>query len=277
MSLWHQTASNVALGNHTLRGYRRGGYWMFRWHEDQIKAGDEIKRGWSKSICIGPCEGPGAFTEKEARRLAWENHLSRLDHNNRTPQSVLTVREFVDKKFLPDHVAYKKHGGKEYYGSQLPFVLDGVPDKKRSRGGKTRFKSGEEPPSVTRRHGIGGMRLRDVQREDVQRLVGTMLVRGYSVQSAKHVKTVVSAIYTHAGREGWFNGPNPAKFVNLPEMERATAHALSFPAGRGPPPAIAEIGPAHDVLGGDDQHERCGDLRAEVEENQSQRRADHHG
>ena len=183
----------------------------------------------------------------------------------------------MDKKFLPDHVAYKKHGGKEYYGSQLPFVLDGVPDKKRSRGGKTRFKSGEEPPSVTRRHGIGGMRLRDVQREDVQRLVGTMLVRGYSVQSAKHVKTVVSAIYTHAGREGWFNGPNPAKFVNLPEMERATAHALSFPAGRGPPPAIAEIGPAHDVLGGDDQHERCGDLRAEVEENQSQRRADHHG
>jgi len=81
---------------------------------------------------------------------------------------------------------------------------------------------------VIRQHGIGGKRLRDIQREDVQRPVGTMLLRGYSTQSAKHVKTVVSAIFTHAGREGWFSGSNPAKFVNLPEMERATAHALSF-------------------------------------------------
>ena len=151
---------------------------MLRWHEDHITASGETKRGWSRSICIGPCEGLGAFTKKEAQRVAWENHLSRLDHNNRTPQSILTVREFVERKFLPDHVAYKKHGGKEYYASQLPFVLDGVPDKKLARGGKTRFKSGEEPPSVTRRHGIGEKRLRDVQREDVQRLVGMMLLRG---------------------------------------------------------------------------------------------------
>jgi hypothetical protein len=158
--------------------FRSGGYWMLRWHEDHIKAGRETKRGWSNSICIGPCKGAGALTEKEARRIAWENHLSRLDHNNRTPQSILTVREFVERKFLPDHVAYKKHGGQEYYESQPPFVLDGVPDKKLSRGGKTRFKPGEEPPSVARRYGIGGMRLRDVQREDLQRLVGAMVQRG---------------------------------------------------------------------------------------------------
>src|SRR5271156_6330430 len=208
--------------------YRSGGQWMLRWHEDHIKANGEPKRGWSRSICIGPCHGPGRFTEKEARRLAWENHLSRLDQNNRTPQSIMTVREFVERKFLPEHVAYKKHGGQEYYRSQLPFVLDGVPDRKLARGGKTRFKPGEKPPPIPRRFGIGQMRLRDVQREDLQRLVGTMLVRGYSVQAAKHVKTVASAIYTHAEQEGWFTGPNPAKFVKLPEMTRATPHALCF-------------------------------------------------
>jgi integrase len=208
--------------------YRSGGYWMLRWHEDQIKANGETKRGWSRSVCIGPCEGPGAFTQKEAQRLAWENHLSRLDQNNRTPQSIMTVREFVERKFLPDHVTYKKHGGQEHYRSQLPFVLDGVPDKKIARGGETRFKAGEEPPFIRRTLGIGDIRLRDVQREDLQRLVGTMLLRGYSTQSAKHVKTVASAIYTHAQQEGWFNGSNPAKFVKLPEMERATPHALSF-------------------------------------------------
>jgi len=54
-----------------------------------------------------------------------------------------------------------------------------------------------------------------------------MLSRGYSTQSAKHVKTA-SAIFTHAQQEDWFSGPNPAKFVKLPEMKRATGHALSF-------------------------------------------------
>lgn len=140
----------------------------------------------------------------------------------------MTVREFVELKFLPEHVAYKKHGGQEYYRSQLPFVLDGVPDRKLARGGITRFKPGEKPPPIPRRYGIGQVRLRDVLREDLQRLVGTMLLRGYSVQAAKHVKTVASAVYTHAEQEGWFTGPNPAKFVKLPEMMRATPHALCF-------------------------------------------------
>src|SRR5436190_22577265 len=72
--------------------YRRGGHWMLRWHEDHITANGETKRGWSRSVCIGPAEGLNAFTKKEAQRIAWENHLSRLDHNNRTPQSILTVR-----------------------------------------------------------------------------------------------------------------------------------------------------------------------------------------
>src|SRR5260370_6520196 len=171
---------------------------MLRWHEDHINEDGECKGGWSKSVCIGPGEGPAAFTKKQAQRLAWENFLSRLDQNNRTPQSIMTLRQFVERKFLPEHVAYKKHAGKEHYRSQLPFVIEGVPDKKRARGGKTRFQPGQEPPPVSRQFGIGDMRLRDVRREDIQRLVGTMLVRGYSVQAAKHVKTAVSAIYTHA-------------------------------------------------------------------------------
>lgn len=76
--------------------YRSGGHWMLRWHEDHINADGQFKRGWSKSVCIGPCEGPGAFTDKEARRLAGVNFLSRLDQNNRTPQSIMTVRQFVE-------------------------------------------------------------------------------------------------------------------------------------------------------------------------------------
>ena len=208
--------------------YRSGGYWLLRWHEDQIKVNGEVKRGWSRSVTIGPTEGPGALTEKQAQRFSWENFLSRLDQNNRTPQSVMTAREYVDRKFLTEHVAYLRRAGRDHYQSQIPFVVDGVPDRKGKRGGKTIFKAGEEPPAILRRFGIGDIRLRDVQREDVQRLVGTMRLRGYGTQSLKHVKTVVSAIYTHAEQSGYFTGTNLAKFVKLPEMKRATPHALTL-------------------------------------------------
>jgi integrase len=226
----HLTGEDMARRRLQQKGEltNSGSYWRLRWHEDHIDADGEVKRGWSKSVCIGPSDGPGGFTEKQARRFAWDNFLSRLDQNNRTPQSIMTVRQFVDRKFVPEHVVYLKRSGKAHYESQLPFVLDGVPDKKRGRGGKTRFKPGEEKPKVTRRFGIGDMRLRDVRREDAQRLVGTMLDRGYSTQAAKHVKTVISAIYTHAIEEDWFSGRNPAQGVRLPEMVRATGHALSF-------------------------------------------------
>ena len=38
-----------------------------------------------------------------------------------------------------------------------------------------------------------------------------MLGKSYSVQTVKHVRTTVSAIFTHAKRLGWHTGDNPAK------------------------------------------------------------------
>ena len=49
--------------------YCSGGYWMLRWHEDQIKIDGTFKRGWSRSVCIGPCAEPGALRRK--RRIGW--------------------------------------------------------------------------------------------------------------------------------------------------------------------------------------------------------------
>ena len=123
------------------------------------------------------------------------------------------------------------------------------------------------------------MRLRDVEREDAQRLVGTMLDRGYSVQAAKHVKTVISAIYTHALEEDWFTGKNPAQGVKLPEMVRATGHALafttSFPGSLFGPDRMA--GELMVFLAFDDRHEHRRDLRAEMEASESYCEPDHHG
>jgi len=75
---------------------------------------------------------------------------------------------------------------------------------------------------------LRNFRLKDITAADIQKLVSSMLLRKYSVQTVKHVRTVVSAIFTHAKRLGWHSGDNPAKLVRLPEMIRREAHALSF-------------------------------------------------
>jgi integrase len=206
--------------------YKQGGWWKLRWREDQRKADGDVDYAWSKPVIIGPCVGPKAFTKPEARRICWDNFLSRLDQNMRTPQSVMTVAEFVERCFTPEHVqVILKPAGQKHYESMLPWALGGVPVKRRSFKG---HKKGQELPEIPRVCGLGKMRLRDVEYSDVQKLVSEAIRRGYSVQTADHVRNCVSAIFTHAEKKGWYTGRNPAHFVKLPEMTRRPARALTF-------------------------------------------------
>jgi integrase len=180
--------------------FDQGGMWKLRWHEDKIGPDGELLRGWSRAVHIGPSAGPGKLTEKEARRLGWENFLSKLDAGVCAPHSAVTIGNFVEQQFLPDHVALLKRSGRSHYESMLKHVLPA----------------------------LHNLRLKDITAADIQKLVSAMLAKGYSVQTVKHVRTVVSAILTHAKRLGWHTGDNPASLVRLPEMVRKQAHALSF-------------------------------------------------
>jgi integrase len=180
--------------------FDQGGMWKLRWHEDKITPGGELTRGWSRAVHLGPSDGVGKLTEKEARRLGWENFLSKIDAGVCAPHSAVTIGNFVDQRFLPDHVALLKRSGRSHYESMLKHVL----------------------PTLR------NFRLKDITAAHIQKLVSSMLLKNYSVQTVKHVRTVVSAIFTHAKRLGWHTGDNPAKLVRLPEMIRREAHALSF-------------------------------------------------
>src|SRR2546427_6708319 len=142
--------------------FDQGGMWKLRWHEDKIGPNGEFTRGWSRAVHIGPSAGPGKLTEKEARRLGWENFLSKLDAGVCAPHSAVTIGNFVEHRFLPDHVALLKRSGRAHYDSMLKHVL----------------------PSLQQ------LRLKDVTPADIQKLVSSMLAKDYSVQTVKHVRTV---------------------------------------------------------------------------------------
>lgn len=199
---------------------------MLRWRIDVLTPDNQVKRQWSKAVSIGPAVkgfGMKPLTKTEANRAAWENHLSKLDQNNRTPLSMMTVEQFVETKFQPGHVDLLKPAGRSHYKYMLPHALAA----------------------------IGKMRLCDVRKEHVQYAINGILKkdvppppepaegkktaakkqwkpRKYSVQTAKHVRTVISAIFSYAESEGCFSGTNPAKHAKLPEMVTKQRHALSL-------------------------------------------------
>jgi integrase len=189
----------------------QGGWWRLRWREDTTgvigykKTGEpKYKRQWSQPVIVGPAPGNQnmrPLTKREAKRLAWDNFLSKLDQNNITPRSVATVAEFVEKRFRPDHLNLKRKNTRLLYDQILRnYVLPA----------------------------IGAMRLRDVRREHVQRLASQVIAQGKSVGTVRHIIKVVSLIFSLAEDLEWNEG-NPAKRIRLPESMPQVRAALTWP------------------------------------------------
>lgn len=138
----------------------------------------------------------------------------------------LTVAEFVACSFLPEHIVTKRTPGRRHYQAILKHILNpdyvdrifGV-DAQRS---KTKLKVNPNWPY------IDNVRLREIQPDHVRRLVSSALETGYSTQTAKHIRNVLSAVISHAVRVGYFVGDNPVISVPQPGMRRKELHTLTF-------------------------------------------------
>lgn len=182
--------------------YQEGNWWRLRWREDVIPADGTPVRTRPSAI-IGPCRGPRALTKAEARRVAWDTILSRVDAFTRVPQSIMTLGQFVAQKFRPEHVATLKHSGQLHYDYCLKKIL---PD-------------------------LGDMPLRDITVNVLASFLGGLRGR-HSSQTVAHLKTALSAILEHARRMGYFTGENPARLVRTEAITHAERQALSFEQAR---------------------------------------------
>jgi hypothetical protein len=149
--------------------YKQGGYWKLRWKEDATDEEGNRKRPWSKPVWLGPCEGKRALTEKEAQRLAWDNFLSKLDQNNTVPKSMMTVGQFVEKAFVPEHVMMLKDSGAIFYRTRLKHVV--TPDLVNRIFGKDASKYQNATRAVIGWPYLDDVKLRDVSQSEVQRII----------------------------------------------------------------------------------------------------------
>jgi Site-specific recombinase XerD len=184
-----------------LKGYvhQQGSVWYLAYREDALDKGGKIIRIRRNRRIPNLEEGA---TKRDAQREAREV-LDEVDKQAQRPSSLETVEEFIKGRFEPDQIWAMKHAGKLHYQNMFKHVLPA----------------------------IGHMRLRDVTSVHVRKLVKMKIEAGFSVQTALHIRNVISAVFKHAKLENAYRGDNPVIGVRLPEMQRRETRSLSFDQG----------------------------------------------
>lgn len=206
--------------------YREGGAWKFRVNENLFNVRGFKEHSWREPVHIGPAIGPQRLSRKEAQQAVWEKLPLGQQQGAVSPQSSMTIADFVDKLFVPEHVAIKGLAGRTHYRAILKHVLTPEEVQRVFRldldTSRTRLKSIPDWPYLS------DIVLSDARPEHVESLMHAARARGYSIQTVTHIRNVVSAIFSHAKKGNHFTGANPASQVAVPGMSRKEAHTLSL-------------------------------------------------
>ena len=163
--------------------------------------------------------------------LGWLSNGSRQSmasdgtRNVSVPDSKMTVAQFVEARFVPEHVRFKSRAGQIHYQAALkhliaPEIVNRIFNPGRISHARLKFVS--EWPYLDK------VRLCDLHSGHVRDLITAANAADYSAQTVKHIRNVLFAVISHAQREGCFNGPNPASEVKLPKITREKQHHLTF-------------------------------------------------
>lgn len=190
---------NMARRRGIQKGYlhKQGNMWYIAFREDALDEAGRIVRV-RRNVRIGSAK---EFSKREAQRIADEEILRRVNMHAQQPGSMLTLQAFVDTRFRPEVIKFKKHAGQLHYENML---------------------TGHILPA------LGEKRLRDVTNDDVQRLVGLKVDAGLSPQTVLHIRNVIGKVFRHAKKRNLFYGDLPTEGVEMPEMIRREAHAMNF-------------------------------------------------
>lgn len=206
--------------------YREGGAWKFRVNENLFNVRGFREHSWREPVHIGPAIGPDRLTRKEAQRVVWEKLPLGPQPKQPAPNGGMTIADFVEKAFVPEHVSIKGLAGRTHYRAILKHVL--TPEEVQrvfnleTEKSRTRLKAIPDWPYLSQ------LELSDTRPEHIEGLMLAAQSRGYSIQTVTHIRNVVSAIFSHARKGNYYEGPNPASQVAVPGMSRKEAHMLSL-------------------------------------------------
>lgn len=145
------------------------------------------------------------------------------------PAAGLCLAEYVEQKFIPNHVSLKTDAGRAHYQAMLKHVL--TPDavqrmfaryKGSSNRGRRKLETLPDWPYLDH------VRLCDLKADHVRRLTISASERGYSPQTIKHIRNVLGRVIAQARKEGFFSGENPVSEIKPPQILHRNVHKLTL-------------------------------------------------
>ncbi len=172
-------------------------YRIYRWDAEKRKSVPA-----RPTVSIGPAEGPGKLTRKQAERFAWDHFLGKIDNTALHPKSTMTLDEFWNAKFKTQVLPKLKKATRNQYGNL--------------------WKNWIQPA-------VSNVRLFELSPDHAETIVGNVVASGRSSATAKHVRKVLSAVFSHAKRVQCAAGDNPASLIGRMEIQPAReVHALTW-------------------------------------------------
>ena len=182
-------------GQRTGHLYQRGPSWFLQYRDGPGKERRHV------TVRIAAAEGPGKLTRKQAERLAWEEHLSKVDQAIFYPGSSQTIEQFITQTFEPGLVSKLKPAGKAHYASMLKNHV--IPE-------------------------LGQLQIRQLGPLDVQRFLDFKLASGLSAQTVLHIRNTISAVFRFAKSMRAYTGDLPTEGVRLPPVHAAERKVLNW-------------------------------------------------
>jgi integrase len=145
---------------------------------------------------------------------------------HRAALSSTTFADFVEASFIPEFVATKRYAGRAHFQAILKYVLP--PERVARAFGANRARTKNKLTAILGWPYIDRLRLQEITPAVIQDLTTAALARGYSIQTATHIRNVIRSIFAHAIRTGFYEGKNPASLVALPPMARRQTRTLTL-------------------------------------------------
>ncbi len=206
--------------------YQEQGLWKIHCWEDAADSPPGAKGPSRDEVSIGPARGPERLTKRGAQRVAWMRYLSKLRRNEAAVEPEMTIARFVETSFVPEHVQEKRLAGRTYYRAILKHVVTPEEVDRIFRVGRDMSKA--KLKAIPDWPYLGDLRLQDCGPKHVERLISAAVARGYSPQTVMHIRSVVSAIFSHARKSERYPHDNPAKTAILPERPSRNFHQLTL-------------------------------------------------
>jgi site-specific recombinase XerC len=192
------------------------------WMASTFDPSRNVIPNWPRSFTVNTFPSRGREGARERR-----NCVERLQsvQNFPTGSPEMTVAEFIERRFVPEHVASMRSAGHDYFQAMLKHVLG--PEQVDRAFGVDKERSRSKLTAIPGWPYLNAQRLCDVEPDHIQRIINAALDSGYSTQTVTHIRNVIRKIFSHARDAGCFHGENPATRVVLPHMARKQSHVLT--------------------------------------------------